>query len=183
MPEGARNTKEIEMISVKHSASANKMAKVSAAALLFAALAASPGMAAGLTDQLVGTWMVVSNVETWDDGKKVEWGPDIKGTLMIDASGHYSFQMGVGDRPKSKGNPADDPKGKYIGYIGNYEVNDGDKLLSLSVERSTSPNLEGGVQKRKILSLSETELVYSAADPIKAGDHTFVPTLTFKKAK
>jgi Lipocalin-like domain len=171
------------MIRFRHSAGANKMAKVSAAALLLATLVTSPGMAAGLKDQLVGTWLLVSNVETWDDGKKVEWGPDIKGTLMIDASGHYSFQMGVGGRPKSKGNPADDPKGKYVGYIGNYEVNDGDKLLSLSVERSTSPNLEGGVQKRKILSLSDTDLVYMAAEPIKAGAHTIVPTLTFKRAK
>jgi Lipocalin-like domain len=171
------------MISFRYAECASKTAKVSAAALLLATLVTSPGIAAGMKDQLVGTWLLVSNVEKWDDGKKVEWGPDIKGTLMIDASGHYSFQMGVGGRPKSKGNPADDPKGKYVGYIGNYEVNDSDKLLSLSVERSTSPNLEGGVQKRKILSLSDTDLVYMAAEPIKAGDHTIVPTLTFKRAK
>jgi Lipocalin-like domain len=147
------------MISFRQAAMTSKTAKMSAAAMLFSIFAASPSMAASMKDQLVGTWLLVSNIETWDDGKKVAWGPDIKGTLMMDAAGHYSFQMGVGGRPKSKGNPADDPKGKYMGYIGNYDVNDGEKLLSLSVERCTSPNLEGGMQKRKILSLSETDLV------------------------
>jgi Lipocalin-like domain len=161
----------------------HSLTKCAFAALTLSAWEAGPVLADGLKDQLVGTWTVVSNVETWDDGKKVEWGPDLKGMLILDGSGHYSFQMGIGDRPKSKGNPADDPKGKYVGYIGNYSVDDAGKLLSLAVDRSTSPNIEGINQNRIIVSVSDTELVYKAAEPIKAGDHTFVPTLTFKKLK
>ena len=159
-------------------------AKCAFAALIMCTWQVAPGLAGGMKDQLVGTWMVVSNVEDWDNGKKkMEWGPDLKGFLMLDAGGHYSFQMGVGDRPKSQGNPSDDPKGKYVGYIGSYSVDDDSKMLLLNVERCTSPNLEGGIQKRVIVSLNDSELVYKAAEPIKAGDHAIVPTLTFKKLR
>jgi Lipocalin-like domain len=155
------------------------MTKISLALLALIALAAPAN--AGLKEQLVGTWMVESNTEAWDNGDKKTWGPDFKGMLMFDAAGHYSFQMGVGGRPKSKGNPADEPKGKYVGYFGAYEVDEASNTFTLKVERCTSPNLEGSAQKRIVTAIDGAHMTYKAAQPIMAGEHKIVPTLELKK--
>ena len=88
-----------------------------AAASLFCLWAAGPALADGLKDQLVGVWSAVSNTEEYADGTKVAWGPDVKGSLIIEANGQFSLQIGVGDRAKPEGNPAEHPVGKFISYF------------------------------------------------------------------
>ncbi len=59
----------------------------------------NPAAAQTLKDQLVGSWTLVSNTEEYADGSKVVWGPDAKGSLMLDKNGQYSLQIGVGGAP------------------------------------------------------------------------------------
>ena len=57
-----------------------------------------------LKPQLVGAWTLVSQEVTPKDGAKRPGigGPNAKGVLILDASGHYAFVAGAPDRPKLK---------------------------------------------------------------------------------
>jgi hypothetical protein len=49
--------------------------------------------AASLTDQLVGTWSLASNVNKRPDGSTYEaFGGGTRGLLMFDRDGHFSLQ-------------------------------------------------------------------------------------------
>ena len=54
-----------------------------------------------MKEQLVGTWMLVSTLDTNKDGTKTDrWGPSAKGLAIFDANGHYSFMIARTDIPK-----------------------------------------------------------------------------------
>jgi Lipocalin-like domain len=155
-----------------------------ATAAVLASLTAFSGTSqAALKDQLTGTWSLVSNTEDYDNMEQVVWGPDVRGMLILDGDGHYSFQMGVGGRPPSVGNPAEDPKGKYIGYFGNYEVNEKTKTLIFKIDRSTSANFDGKEQLRAIVSLDDKNMTYKAVKSIPGKYGPFIPTLVWKRLK
>jgi Lipocalin-like domain len=158
--------------------------KTLAAAAVLASLTAfaADGQAA-IKDQIVGAWSLVSNTEDYENMEQVVWGPDVRGMLILDADGHYSFQMGVGGRPMSKGNPAEDPKGKYMGYFGNYEIDETNKTLILKIERSTSANFDGKEQLRTIVSLDDDNMTYKAVKSIPGKYGPFIPTLVWKRYK
>jgi len=149
-------------------------------ALLIWPLTIKPAEAQSLKDQLVGSWSLVSNTEEYADGKKEPWGPDAKGMLVFDKNGQFSLQIGVGDRPKGSGNPAENPAGKFIGYFGTYVTNDADKTLSFQIVRATFPSWDGTEQKRAVTSVGD-QLIYKSAAPIPSGKGPFVPVLVWKR--
>jgi len=73
----------------------NRRNILSLSAIAALGLAMLPGAAVAqqktIKEQLVGTWIVVSIVNTAKDGKKVDlWGANPKGTMMFDGSGHFA---------------------------------------------------------------------------------------------
>ena len=58
-----------------------------------------------LKEQLVGTWTVVSWLETFKDGSKLQrFGPDPKGVNIFTADGHFSIMYARPDLPKIASN-------------------------------------------------------------------------------
>jgi hypothetical protein len=152
------------------------------AASLIGAMTAAPVHAAGLKDQLVGTWALVSNTEEYADGSKVLWGPDTKGSLIFSANGQYSLQIAVGERVPAKGNPAENPVGKFISYFGTYAASDADKTLSFRIVRASFPSWDGTEQKRLIVETGD-QLIYKAVTPIPSAKGPFVPVLIWQRVK
>jgi hypothetical protein len=135
-----------------------------------------------LKEQLIGTWMLVSNIQKYQDGKEENsFGPKVKGILMLDLTGRFSLQLIGGDRPKPTGDPTT-PVGPAIAYFGTYSVGEEDKSLTYHVERSTFPGFEGTDQKATITTINGDALTYVRA-PIPSPAGTFVPTLEWKRAK
>jgi hypothetical protein len=153
------------------------------AAAIAASAAAIPVKAAGLRDQLIGAWSMVSNVETYQDGNSYTWGPDAKGMLIFEPNGQFSQQVGVGGREKVAGNPALNPKGRFIGYFGTYDVSDADKTVTLHIVRSSSPIWDDTDQKRLIVSITGDQYVTKTAIPIPSDKGPFTPTVTWQRMK
>lgn len=121
-----------------------------------------------LKEQLVGSWLVVSNVTTSPDGTKVDtFGPNPKGVFIYDSNGRFaiiSIRAGI---PKFASNnrgtgSADENKAVVqgsIAYFGTYSVNEADKSLTAQVESATFPNWVGDTQKRKI-AISGDDLTF-----------------------
>jgi hypothetical protein len=141
------------------------------AALGFAAL---PGSALSqqksLKEQLVGTWMFVSAVETNKDGVKSDrWGPNPKGLIIFDANGRYSFMISRGDLPKfainnvNQGTPEENKAvvQGIVANIGTWSVDEAAKTITTNIEAGSFPNLNGNSQKRVISSLTADELKYT----------------------
>jgi hypothetical protein len=119
-----------------------------------------PGNAAAQTAKdLVGTWKMVTNINTAPDGRKSEsFGPTPNSILTFDANGRFVFVGTRPDLPKFASNnrmqgTAEENKAIVqgsIAYFGTYSVVD--KVLIQKVEGSTWPSWIGTDQKRPILS-------------------------------
>ena len=110
---------------------------------------------AQLGTDLVGTWQLVSNVETTADGKKTDqFGPNPHGILYFESNGHYVLSIMRDGLPKfaAKGRAhGTDEENKAvvqgsISHFGTYEV-EGDKIV-YHVEHATFPNWDGSTSKR-----------------------------------
>lgn len=112
-----------------------------------------------LKEQLVGTWLVVSNITTRPDGTKADtFGPNPKGIFIYESNGRFAIVSTRADVPKFASNnrgtgTADENKAVVqgsIAYFGTYAVNEADKSLTAQVEGATFPNWVGVTQKRRI---------------------------------
>jgi len=128
--------------------------------------AAAPAPAAqpkSMKEAIVGTWSLLIDDAVKPDGTHVpNFGPNPIGMAMFAADGHFTVAIVRAGRPKFASNnrttgTADENKAAVAGgnaFFGTYAVNDADKSLTLRVESSTYPNLEGTTQKRTITSLT-----------------------------
>ncbi|MGH9807734.1 MAG: lipocalin-like domain-containing protein [Terriglobia bacterium] len=121
--------------------------------------------------QFVGTWTLVSIYYVHSDGRKIEpFGPDAKGMLVFDATGHFETQIMAANRPKfasnnrTIGTPEEYKATSHgvVAYFGSYSVNEADSIVTLHIERSSFPNWDGTDQKRSF-SFVNDELRYTAA--------------------
>jgi hypothetical protein len=105
---------------------------------------------------LAGRWTLVSNTID-QDGKTVDnFGPNPKGELMLDATGHFILINGRSDIPKIAAGSrvagtAEENKAIVqgsIGLYGTYTVDAANKMLTFNIAYSTYPNWNGDVQKR-----------------------------------
>jgi hypothetical protein len=144
---------------------------ISALTLSAAALSASDSLAQGssLKQQVVGTWTMVSNVNTRPDGSKYEaLGPNPRGVFILDANGHFALTIIGEGRPKFASNSrlegtADENKSAVhgaIAYFGTYTVNESDHTLTFHIERCTFPNWDGTEQKR-LVTVTGDEMKYT----------------------
>jgi Lipocalin-like domain len=153
----------------------NRRSILSISAITVLGLALLPGAAIGqqksLKEQLVGTWIQVSAVNTAPNGTKSDlFGPNPKGIQIFESNGRYA-QIGTrSDLPKFGSNnratgTADENKAVVqgsIAYFGTYTVNEADKSFTVQVEGSTFPNWTGTAQTRPF-SISEDELTFTTA--------------------
>jgi hypothetical protein len=121
-----------------------------------------------LKDQLVGTWNLVSEVDTQSDGKKVDgFGTNPLGVYMFDANGHFAQMLMRSDLPKYanrlKGT-AEQEKAVAQGsvaYYGTYTVNEADKVVNVHIVGGSFATFNGTEGKRVIASLTADELKFT----------------------
>jgi hypothetical protein len=143
---------------------------------------AGPATAQPLKDQLVGSWSTVSNTEEYADGNKTPWGPDVKGTLLFEANGQFALEIGVGERAKPAGNPAENPVGKFIAYFGSYDVDEASKTISFKIVRSSFPGWDGTEQKRVVTEIGD-QMTFKSGAPIPSGKGPFTPVVVWSRVK
>jgi hypothetical protein len=149
----------------------NRRYIISVSALMALGLALLPSSAISqqksLKEQLVGTWTLVSAIQRTKEGVKSDrWGPNPRGRAIFEANGRYSFMIFRSDVPKFASNnmnevTAEESKAAIQGMTANYgtwSIDEATKTLTTNIEASSSPNLNGGAQKRIISSLSADEL-------------------------
>ncbi len=140
-----------------------------------------------LKEQLIGTWAVVSWEQVRPDGSKFQrFGANPKGVHVFDANGRYVVMFVHPDLPKIASNNPSTPTpeelkglvGRSIAYYGTYTVDEGTKVITLSVEASSFPNQIGADNKRTITSLTADELQYQNTTVLSGGQIY----LAFKRA-
>jgi len=123
-----------------------------------------------LRQQLVGSWTLVSEEMTAQNGTKEEpYGPNPRGILILDASGRYATVRARPDRPKYKSSsqPTADElvaARAFGANFGTWSLSEADKTLTLHLESALRPNNEGTDVKASV-SLVEDELKLSAVIP------------------
>jgi len=137
------------------------------------------------TQDLVGTWVSVSNISVEPDGSHANiFGPHGTGMAIFESSGHFALVNINPDTPKFAANSrargtADENKAAVLGSIGLYGTYSvSDKVLHLKIEGSTYPNWTGTDQTRNIVSYS--------TDDFKWGVHTSIGGIgevTWKRLK
>jgi Lipocalin-like domain len=119
-----------------------------------------------LKDQIVGTWMLESNVATRADGSKIDvFGPNPKGVYIFGRDGKAALVIVRSDLPKFAANKRtagtpDEDKAVVQGsaaYFGSYTVDEADNTVSINVEGATFPNWTGTTQRR-VITISGDEL-------------------------
>src|SRR6516225_103868 len=138
----------------------NRRTILSLCAVATLGLALLPGSAFAQTAKdLVGTWKMVTNINTAPDGRKSEsFGPTPNSILTFDANGRFVFVGTRPDLPKFASNnrmqgTAEENKAIVqgsIAYFGTYSVVD--KVLIQKVEGATWASWIGTDQKRPIIS-------------------------------
>jgi hypothetical protein len=114
-----------------------------------------------LKDQLIGTWILVSNIVERPDGTKIDqFGPNPEGILIFAPDGHFATVIARPDLPKiasaNRGQATPEETKAIVegslAYYGTYSVSDADKMITVIVEGSTFANQIGTMQKRLITS-------------------------------
>jgi hypothetical protein len=130
-----------------------------------------------LKDQLVGTWMLVSNETGPLNGTKRQIA-NPKGILMLDAGGRYALFTVRGDRPKYKsaGAPTTEEIATTVrdyvaGNFGTWSVNEADKTLTRRYDAALNPNNEG-TEAKAAVSVSGDEVRLTTVTPGGSGTRT-----------
>jgi len=136
------------------------------------AISLPSGDAAGqAAKDVVGSWMMASNINTRPDGIKMEtFGPNAKGSLILTSDGRFSVVNVGANVPKFASNSRiEGTPEEYkavvqssIGLFGTYSLDEAGKVLTLNIEASTYPNWTGTSQKRP-LAFSGDEMKWTVA--------------------
>jgi hypothetical protein len=146
------------------------------------------GQQKSIKEQIVGTWSLVSQAQTLQDGSARNlYGENPKGVNIFTTDGQFVLLFTRGDLPKIAGGDRvkatpDEAMAVLrgsIGYFGSYSIDEPNKTLILSVQVATFANLIGAEQKRIISLLTADELKYRNPGPISGG---FVEA-AFKRAR
>ncbi len=126
-----------------------------------------------LRQQIVGTWMLVSAVNSVGNNNIDVFGPNPLGIGVFDSNGHFVLVTIRRDLPKfASNNPntgtSEENKAVVQGsrsVFGTYSISEAERTLTISIEGSTFPNWTGTVQKRINLTVTADELRYDIAFP------------------
>jgi Lipocalin-like domain len=135
---------------------------------LLACLGTAAATAAQTAKDLIGTWKLVSDVNTASDGGKIEpFGPTPEGMAIFDSDGHFAIVVLRPDLLKftsnnrMQGTPEENKaivQGS-IGFFGMYAVAGG--VLVQHIEGGTWPSWRGTDQKRTITSFAGDEQTWT----------------------
>jgi hypothetical protein len=128
---------------------------------LFAGSAA--GQQRSLTEQLLGTWTLVSHESV------SMYGSNPKGVAFFDADGRFIITVMRSDRAQYATNhpaqgTAEENKATAQGtmtYFGTYSVSEADRIIAIHIEASSFPNWNGADQKR-IFAITGDQLTLTA---------------------
>ena len=141
--------------------------------------ATSDAQQKSLKEQVVGTWVSVSNINTAANGAKSDlFGPNPKGSMIFESNGRFSLIGVRSDLPKFGTNnratgTAEENKAVIqgsIAYFGTYSVNEADKSFTVQIEGTTFQNWTGTAQKRG-LSISGDDLTFFNAAGSSGGSN------------
>ncbi|MFO1304637.1 MAG: lipocalin-like domain-containing protein [Burkholderiales bacterium] len=161
--------------------------KVLLASVASVAILACPAVSAQSAADVVGTWRLVSSVTERDGVSTDQFGTGARGSLVLDAGGHFMLTIiGPGLPRFASNNRADGTAeenkavmSRSIAMIGTYAVNQADRTLVFKVESSTFPNWNGTEQKRLLAPTSRDELRYVTPTASSGG----VGTVTWKRER
>ncbi len=111
----------------------------------------------GIWQQIQGNWSLVSVVNEVEGKKTDAYGPNPKGSMMITSEGRFSIITLRSDLPKFaannkyKGTNEENKavvQGAYAIYGTCSVLDEKEHMISLSIEGSMYPNIDGEVQKR-----------------------------------
>lgn len=135
-----------------------------------------------LREQLIGTWMLVSNYNVSPNGEKRQlFGLNPKGITIYDSSGWY-VQMQINpDRPKFKGatrlDGTEEENRSLVqgtaGHFGTWAADEAAKTLTVHMEANIFPNDDGSVFTRKI-SIVGDDMTVSNPNPSAGGSSVIV---------
>ena len=110
-----------------------------------------------LSQELTGTWALVSVDNIYPDGSRIHpYGDNPQGLLMFDVRGNYAIQIYKALRPqvasgdKNKSTPEENTamvQGSNA-HFGSYLVDEQSKTIIFNIVHASFPNWEGTVQKR-----------------------------------
>lgn len=135
-----------------------------------------------IKEQLVGSWILVSNNNIAPNGEKRQlFGNNPKGMTIYDASGWYVQLQINPDRSKFKGKTRLDGTAEEnravvhttAGHFGTWSVNEEDKTLTVHQEANVFPNDDGQVSTRAI-TLTGDELTVRTPNPSSGGSAVLV---------
>jgi hypothetical protein len=137
-------------------------------------------------ERFIGTWTLVSITSGEGANRTLPYGPNLKGTMMVDANGRYSITVVRSDLPKfaSNNRMSGTPKENQaivqgsIAYFGTYSIDEATHVLTVNIEGSTFPNFTSGTQTR-ILSFDGDEVIYFNPTPSMGGS----AKVTYRRAK
>ena len=133
-------------------------------------IGSSFGQQKSLTEQLLGTWTLVSHESVRADGTRTPvYGVKPKGIAFFDAGGHFIITVMRADRAKyaidfPTQDTAEENKATAQGtmtYFGTYSVNEADRTITLHIDASSFPNWNGADQKR-IFAVAGDQLTLTA---------------------
>jgi hypothetical protein len=128
------------------------------------------GQQESVSEQLLGTWSLVSFEFVRQDGSKQStFGADPKGIAFFDAGGHYIISVMRSGRAhyaidsSSQGTEAENKATAQgtITYFRTYSVNEADHTIAIHIDRSSFPNWDGADQKR-IFAITGDQLKLTA---------------------
>jgi hypothetical protein len=142
-----------------------------------------------LEQELVGTWLLVSNYVEREDGTRLQtFGTDPKGMAVYDASGRFSYMIMGNIRKKfTAGNRMEgtDEENRSVvqgsmSFFGTYAVDEATKTVTWSIERASFPNWDGTSRKISIDIVGDR--LHQVAAPIHATGGAYVPHLEWMRA-
>ncbi|MBV8176832.1 MAG: lipocalin-like domain-containing protein [Verrucomicrobia bacterium] len=158
-----------------------------ASALIFGVFLPREEAVAQTTQELVGTWTLVS-IQLEKDGKRTDmYGPNPQGQQILDANGRYSLIITRSDIPKfasnnrEAGTPEENKAAVQgsIAFFGTYTVDESAKTLIQHVESGSFPNFNG-TDRKLSFSISGDELHFTTITAASAGGTAH---LVWKRAK
>jgi len=141
-----------------------------------------------LTQQIQGSWVLVS-IYNDRDGKKTDvFGPNPAGSMILTPEGRFSIILMDSSLPKFASNIR--PKGTAkefqavvqgsLAYFGTYKVaNEKENKVTLNIEKSTFPNWDGQEQSRSMTVIAD-EMMFISTNTTVGGGTNY---LSWKRVK
>jgi len=124
-----------------------------------------------MKENLVGSWRLVSIINTRLDGSKYElFGPEANGLLIFDGNGRYSFQIFRRTRMPFAGGRMEGTQEEnkaavqgMISHFGTFTTSDAEHAITFHIESSSYPNWDKTTQTRSVVLLVDQ---LSWSDPV-----------------